>query len=148
MGHETTNFGQICEIFLKKKKICWNLKWFQKNLSNGWGGFKKTCQNQKYNIKSSFWKTYFVFQNRDFLCKFWKMTLFLKPCWKMKSHYITVILMQKIDNFLWKICVFRLKLRHDCNIFFWKTCFSHKVHQKSAEIVFFISGFKPKNCPM
>ena len=129
-------------------KFCWNLKWFQENLSKRGGGFKKSVIFQNAKRKSSFWKTYFVFQNRYFLLNFWKMTLFLKPPTKMKSHYITVILMQKIDDFLWKIRVFRSKLRHDCSNFFWKTCFSHKVHQKSAEIVFFVSGFKPKNGPM
>ena len=118
LGHETSNFGQKFDIFLKKKN-CWNLKWFQENLSKRGGGFKKSVIFQNANRKSSFWKTYFVFQNRDFLSNFWKMTLFLKPPTKMKSHYITVILMQKIDDFLWKIRVFRSKLRHDCSNFFW-----------------------------
>ena len=93
-------------------------------------GFKKSVIFQNTNRKSSFWKTYFVFQNRDFLLNFWKMILFLKPPTNMKSQYITVILMQKIDDFLWKIRVFGSKLRHDCSNFFWKICFSRKVIKK------------------
>ena len=147
MGHETSNFGQKIWYFPKKKNY-WNLKWFQENLSKRGGGFKKSVIFQNAYRKSSFWKTYFVFQNRDFQSENGKITLFLKPYLKMKLHYIAVILMNKNDDILLKIRVFELKLRHDCNNFFWKTCVSHHVHQKSVDIVFFVSGFKPKNGPM
>ena len=130
------------------KKNCWNHEWFQWNLSNDGWGFKKTSKNPKYNRKSTFWKTKYVFQKLDFLSKFGKMIVFLKPCEKMKSHYIAVILMINNDDFLVKWRVLVTKLRHNCFTFYWKTCFSHQDDRNYAEFVFFISGFKPKNGPM
>ena len=72
------------------------------------------------------------------------MIVFLKPCEKMKSHYIAVILMINNDDFLVKWRVLVTKLRHNCFTFYWKTCFSHENDRKYAEIVFFISRSSQK----
>ena len=42
-------------------------------------GFKKTIIFPNFNRKSSFWKTYFVFQKVDFVVYFGFLIVFLKP---------------------------------------------------------------------
>ena len=92
-GHETTNFEQ-------------DLENFQKKIVETTSGFNETCKmtvevsitskNPKYSRKSTFWMTTYVFQKLDFLSKFGKMIVFLKPCKKMKSLFILLW-------FWWKI---------------------------------------------